>query len=237
MSNDETKLKKTSKNSEITEFLQKVAQTPAVKPAGERGRLVFAMDATASREPTWDTACHIQGQMFQETAALGGLDIQLCYYRGLGEFNASPWLSNSASLLPRMTSVFCLGGHTQIEKVLRHTIAQTRKRRVNAVVFVGDCMEEDVDRLCHLAGELGLLGVPAFIFHEGVDATAERAFKQIARLTRGAYCRLDASSAQQLRDLLSAVAVYAVGGHRALEDFGKRRGGVVLQLTRQVKKG
>lgn len=238
MGNDEqSKLPKKSSHTEVAEFLRKVAATPAVKPTGGRGRLIFAMDATASREPTWDTACHIQGQMFQETAVLGGLDIQLCYYRGLGAFNASPWLSSSPALLRRMTAVFCLGGHTQIEKVLRHTIAETNKKKVNALVFVGDCMEEDLDRLCHLAGQLGLQGVPAFVFHEGGDPIAERAFKQIAHLTRGAYCHFDANSAQQLRDLLSAVAVYAAGGRQALENFGKRKGGVVLQLTHQIDKG
>ncbi|MCI0411120.1 MAG: VWA domain-containing protein [Acidobacteria bacterium] len=222
---------------EIDAFLRRLALTPKVKPAGERGRLIFAMDATASREPTWDRACHIQGQMFQETVALGGLEIQLCHYRGFQEFSASPWLTNSAELLRQMTAVVCLGGYTQIEKVLRHTQKETRRQKVNALVFVGDCMEEDLDRLCQLAGELGILGVPVFLFQEGYDPVAERAFRQIARLTQGAYCRFDANSPQELRDLLSAVAVYAAGGHRALEEFSKSRGGITRQLTHQIQKG
>ncbi len=234
--NERDKLPQRSSGAEVAEFLRKVAATPAPTSV-ERGRLIFAMDATASREPTWDTACQIQGQMFTETTALGGLDIQLCYYRGFGEFEATPWLSNSGDLLARMTGVRCLGGQTQIEKVLRHVITEARMKKVNALVFVGDCMEEDVDELCQLAGELGLLGVPAFIFHEGYEPIAERAFKQIARLTRGAYCHFDASSAQQLRDLLSAVAVYAAGGRRALRDFSQRKGGVILQLTHQIDRG
>lgn len=234
--NERDKLPQRSSGAEVAEFLRKVAATPA-RTSAERGRLIFAMDATASREPSWDTACQIQGQMFTETTALGGLDIQLCYYRGFGEFEATPWLSNSGDLLARMTGVRCLGGQTQIEKVLRHVITEARMKKVNALVFVGDCMEEDVDELCQLAGELGLLGVPAFIFHEGYEPIAERAFKQIARLTRGAYCHFDASSAQQLRDLLSAVAVYAAGGRRALRDFSQRKGGVILQLTHQIDRG
>src|SRR3546814_4619003 len=111
------------------------------------------MDATASREPTWDRACHIQGEMFAETAALGGLDIQLAFYRGFREFKKTGWLSSSAELLRRMTSVSCMGGQTQIERLLKHAIAETKQQRVNALVFVGDCMEEDVDRLCHLRSE------------------------------------------------------------------------------------
>jgi hypothetical protein len=171
---------------EIADFLRQVAATPVSTRPGERGRLIFAMDATASREPTWDRACHIQAQMFQETAALGGLEIQLVFYRGFGEFKASPWLTRSDELLRRMTRVFCLGGQTQIEKVLQRAIVETKTKRVNALVFVGDCMEEDVDRLCHQAGELGVLGVPAFLFHEGGEPVARRAFQQIARLSHGA---------------------------------------------------
>ncbi len=223
-----------SSKSQIDAFVDRVRSMPAVKPGQQRGRLIFAMDATASREPAWDRACQLQGDMFRETAALGGLDIQLCYYRGYGEFEASPWLSSAAALLARMTSVSCRGGHTQIEKVLRQAVEQTRREKVQALVFVGDCMEENVDRLCHLAGELGVLGVPVFLFHEGDDPTAARAFREIARLTRGAYCAFDASSAAQLRDLLSAVAVYAAGGRRALEDFSHKRSEVVRRLTRQL---
>jgi hypothetical protein len=234
MGQDRSKLPQNAASGAVQDFLHKLAATPAPAPGGPRGRLLFGMDATASREPTWDRACHIQAEMFRETAALGGLDIQLAYYRGFRELQKTPWLSNSADLLRRMTAVTCLGGQTQIERLLTHAVAETRRQKVNAVVFVGDCMEEDADRLCHLAGELGLLGVPVFIFHEGGEAVAGSVFRQIARLTNGAYCPFDRSSAQQLRDLLSAVAVYAAGGRKALADYGKRTGGSALLLTRQV---
>lgn len=228
------KLPTASSQADVNQFLRKVAQTPTPGGAEGRGRLIFAMDATASREPTWDIASHIQAEMFKETAALGGLEIQLVYYRGFGECRASPWVSNSADLLRRMTGVFCLAGQTQIAKVLKHTIKETKKRKVAALVFVGDCVEEDIDRLGHLAGQLGLLGVPCFMFHEGRDPVARSAFQQIAKLSGGAFCPFDANSAQQLRDLLSAVAVYAAGGRKALADYGERKGGAILRLTHQV---
>lgn len=234
MGDGRDKLPTRSSQSQVDAFLEKVARTPAVKPAGARGRLVFALDATASREPTWDQACDIQAQMFAETTALGGLDIQLCYYRGFREFQASAWLHRSEDLLARMNEVRCAGGTTQIERVLSHTIAESRKSKVNALVFVGDCMEEDIDRLCRVAGDLGILGVPAFMFHEGGDPAAERTFQEIARLTKGAYCHFDAGSARQLKDLLSAVAVYAAGGRKALEEFSRRRGDAVRRLTHQI---
>jgi hypothetical protein len=237
MTGKDKDLPQKSNRAAIDAFVDKVRSAPVVRPAGERGRLIFAMDATLSREPSWDRACRLQGEMFTETASLGGLDIQLCYYRGFEEFDASPWLSSSKALLERMTRVSCRGGTTQIEKVLRQAIRQTKQKKVQALVFVGDCMEEDADRLCRLAGELGMLGVPAFVFHEGREPAAERTFREIARLTRGAYCAFDASSAAQLRDLLGAVAVYAAGGRKALQDFGSKRSEVVRQLTRQLDGG
>ena len=205
-----------SSGAEITAFVEKLRALPAAAPAAGRGRLIFAMDATASREPTWDKACRIQGEMFEATKTLGGLEIQLVYYRGFDECQASPWLGNADALTRRMTGVACLGGQTQIARVLRHALKEAKRGKVNAVVFVGDCMEEDVDALCRQAGELGLLKVPVFVFHEGEDPVAKRAFKQIARLSGGAYCTFDTRSARALADLLRAVAVYAAGGAKAL---------------------
>ena len=224
-----------SGGADVDAFLRRVAAVPAQVAHGETGRLVFAMDATASREPTWDRACQIQGEMFDATAALGGLAVQLVYYRGFGQCRASAWVKDSRALVRVMTGVHCLGGHTQIRKVLRHALKETQRRRVHALVFVGDSMEEDVDDLCALAGELGLRGVPAFMFHEGPDPATGLAFRQIARLTNGAYLRFDASSARQLKELLGAVAVYAAGGRKALADYGRQRGEAVLQIAHQIK--
>lgn len=222
-----------SSRSEVDAFLKKLSEAP--QPAGQgRGRLIFAMDATASREPRWEQAARIQQAMFLETAALGGLDIQLVYYRGYDECRASKWVRGAEALLRLMRQVSCLGGYTQIGRVLSHAITETRRGRVNAVVFIGDCFEEDADAVCRHAGELGVLHVPVFVFHEGHDPTAARVFPQIAKLSGGAYCRFDASSPNQLRDLLSAVAVYAAGGRKALADFGKARGGAALQLTHDM---
>ena len=235
MAKGERKLPSRAANVQVEAFLNRVAAVPAPAAGGGRGRMIFAMDATASREPSWDHACQIQGEMFAATEGLGGLEIQLVYYRGFGEFRHTKWVTDSRSLVRQMTGVFCLGGHTQIARVLGHAVEESKRRKVDAVVFVGDCMEENVDHLSHIAGELGLLGVPVFVFHEGDEPIAAGAFRQIARLSNGAYCSFDMGSAGQLRALLSAVAVYAAGGRRALEDYGKRAGGAVLQITRQMK--
>jgi len=221
----------------VDSFLQQVRARAPLAPQGDRGRLMFALDATASREPLWDRACHIQAQMFEQTAGLGGLDIQLAYYRGYGEFKAAPWTSRTNELLSVMTAIRCGAGQTQIARVLQHTIKQATHGQVNALVFVGDCVEEDPDILARLAGQLGILAVPVFLFQDGSDPAATKTFAHIAQLTRGAHCRFDAASAAQLRDLLCAVAVYAAGGPKALREFGHSRGGEALRLTRQLYGG
>jgi len=220
---------------DVDAFLRDLQRAPKPSPSGTRGRLIFALDATASREPTWDRACRIQGEMFDTTAALGGLDVKLVFYRGFNECKASRWMSSAADLHRVMRAVSCLGGETQIERVLSHALGETKRQRVGAIVFVGDAMEESVDRLCQLAGELGLSGVPLFLFHEGRDPIAARAFQQMARLSRGAYLRFDLGSADRLKELLGAVAVYAAGGYRALADYSEKKGGEVLRLTAQLR--
>lgn len=227
------KLPEAKGRTDIDSFLDRLASQPVTTAAG-RGRLVFALDATASREATWARAQALHAEMFTAAAALGGLEVQLVYYRGLGECRASGWTDNPDRLLGLLRKVGCIGGETQIRKVLRHALDEAAKGRVHALVFIGDCMEEDVDALCVQAGELGLRGVPAFVFHEGQDATAARAFAQIAKLSGGACCRFDANAPDQLRALLRAVAVFAAGGRKALAELGRREGGVVLQLTHQM---
>jgi hypothetical protein len=234
MSGDKDQLPAKSHSAEIDAFLRDLQRAPPVRPGGGRGRLMFALDATASREPTWDRACRIQGEMFEATAALGGLDVKLVYYRGFNECKASRWMANAADLHRAMRAVSCIGGETQIERVLAHAIAENQKQKLGALVFVGDAMEENVDRLCQQAGELGLKGVPIFLFHEGGDPIAAKAFQQMAKLSRGAYLHFDLASADRLKDLLGAVAVYAAGGYRALTAYGEKKGGEVLRLTSQL---
>jgi hypothetical protein len=216
---------KPSTKSDIDAFLDAAARLPAAASSG-RGRLIFALDATMSRQPTWDIAQNLQGRMFATAAAHGGLEVQLVYYRGFAECKASRFVSEGQSLATLMTRIGVAAGQTQIEKVLRHALAETRKIPVRALVFVGDAMEESLDVLSGLAAEMGLLGVKAFVFQEGRDPVAERAFRKIAMLTGGAYATFDLSAPDRLVALLSAAAAYAAGGRPALEFEARARGAV-----------
>ena len=222
-----------SSGGEVEAFINEVQ---GLAPLGEgRGRMIFAMDATMSRQPTWDLALSLQSEMFSAVKAVGGLNVQLVYFRGFNECRASKWVANTDALAGLMRQVACQGGYTQIRKVLSHARREAQRGKVGALVYVGDCMEENVDELSQLAGELGLLRVPVFLFQEGRDAKAERGFREIARLTRGAYCHFDAGSARQLKELLAAVAVYAAGGRKALRDLSATaKGGAATRLLEQL---
>ncbi len=204
--------------SEIEAFLRAAAEAP--RPGA--GRLIFALDATMSRQPTWDMACGLQGAMFDAAAGVGGLSVQLVYFRGMGECAASKWVGDARRLGAMMARIDCRGGHTQIGRVLAHARRAAEAAPVAALVYVGDAMEEDADALCAKAGELALLGTRAFLFHEGGDPAAGRVFREIARITGGVCLPFDARAAAELRALLAAIAAWAAGGRKALEARGDR---------------
>ncbi|HEX4534623.1 MAG TPA: hypothetical protein VH000_10360 [Rhizomicrobium sp.] len=230
---DKTNLPSSKSSSRaIDAFLKTAAKTPALSQA--KGRLIFAIDATMSRQPTWDRAASIQSDMFEVAQSVGGLAVQLVYFRGSGEFQTSEWTTNAATLAARMSGVGCRAGFTQLRHVLDHAVSEARRTKVGALVYIGDAFEEDADAVANAAGQLALLGVPAFMFHEGHDERAAQMFREIARLTKGVYARFDSGAAKQLRDLLRAAAVYATGGRTALKDYGDRMGGEILRLAKSL---
>jgi hypothetical protein len=206
-------------DSRVDQFLAGLSSRPR-----QRGSLIFALDATASRERTWDAAAQLQALMFAEVAVIGSLDMQLTYFRGMkgvnAECKASNWVSDPMVLAKLMAKIKCETGYTQIGRVLDHVSRETKTRKINAVVYVGDACEEERGQLIALAGDLAQLEVPVFMFQEGRDQEAERRFQEIAEITHGAYHRFDQGSARQLGELLKAVAAFAVGGVVALQKQG-----------------
>jgi hypothetical protein len=221
-----------SSSKDIDAFLSDAARVPALNQV--KGRLIFAIDATMSRQPTWDRAAGIQSEMFHVAQSMGGLAVQLVFFRGAGEFEASPWATSPAALADRMSSVRCRSGLTQLRRVLVHATEEAGRARVGALVYVGDCFEEDADRVAHAAGKLALLGVPAFMFHEGYHPNAEAVFREVARLTKGVYAQFDEGAAKRLKDLLGAAAAYATGGEVALREYGERMGGEMLRIAHSM---
>ena len=202
---------------EVAAFLKR---TRAIQTVTRRqARLIFALDATASREPTWQRARALHGALFDAAASEASLSVQLCYYRGDAEFHASDWFSAPAALLDQMSGVTCSAGLTQISRLLSHAVdAGSTNQPVRALVFVGDACEEPVDVLLSLAGQCRLRQLPLFIFQEGCDEHARAIFKKMAIVSGGATIPLDIDSAKRLRELLKAVSRFARGGIKALQE-------------------
>jgi hypothetical protein len=225
--------------------------------AAQPPRLIFAMDATGSRQPAWDMAVKLQSEMFSAVAN-GGLLVQLVAYMGglplhdggtvVGSRDgtptvaggkpvdknparliAGPFTSSSDVLGALMRKVVCRVGYTQLARVLRHAISTHRKTPIKAMVIVGDAAEHDGGRqggeveqdrtedVLALAHQLGRAGVPVFMFQEGENKNAREAFQAIAKATKGAYAPFSEGSADQLKELLKAVATFAVSGVEGLK--------------------
>lgn len=215
----------------VDAFLREAGSLAPVAAGADQGRLIFALDATMSRQPTWDLACSVQAGMFDATARIGGLAVQLVYFRGFRECRSSRWVSDPRALTQIMTGLRCQGGLTQIERVLRHVRKSAQERRIAAFIYVGDAMEEQVDTLCALAGELGVMGIKGFFFQEGDDPAATAAFAEMARLTGGAHERFDAAAPGALESLLRAAAAYAAGGMAALQKLAHGDSGAQRLIT------
>jgi hypothetical protein len=198
----------TQPSQRVAAFLERVQTS-------HRGRIAFVIDATASRERTWDNAAQLQSEMFNEAAKLGGLEMQVTYFRGLDEVKSSSWASDARDLQHFMGRIRCETGRTKYARAFAHVRQEHRRQAINAVIAVGDMLEEEPRALYDAVGGLG---VPCFCFQEGNDVDLRRAFQELARLTNGAYHAFDSGSIAQLRELLRAVAAFAVGGLTALAD-------------------
>jgi hypothetical protein len=191
----------------VEEFLQK-QRVPV--------RIAIVIDATQSRKATWDNAAQLQAEMFSEAAKLGGLEMQVIYFRGADEVGASAWTSDARELQQMMTSIRCQSGHTKYARAFDRVRREHARQPINAVVVIGDALEETPATLFDAVTGLG---VPFFCFQERTDPEVRRAFQEVARLTKGAYCTFDTGAIAQLRDLLRAVAAFATGGLTALSDL------------------
>jgi hypothetical protein len=217
----------------VEDFLLRArAVTPAAATTAVQ-RLLFAIDATASRQPTWDLASELHAELFAEVERLGHVAVQLVYFRGLADFRASPWLTTPAELRTRMLEVTCAGGRTQIVRVLRHATEEAARAPVRALIYIGDAFEESLPALLDVAGQLALRNLPVLVFQEGHQPAASEAFAALAARTRGAHVQFDPGSAAALRELLAAAVCFAMGGRAALLDYARaaRLGGARALLA------
>jgi hypothetical protein len=192
------------------------AEPPADTGMPNRPRLVFAVDATASREPAWAAARQVTDALVK--ALPGELDVALAVHGGSRVHTFTAFTSDAATLRDRAAGVACQAGLTRLLPIL---FASLKQPAVRVIIYIGDVFEESVSNGRRLADDLGQQGTKLIVLHDTSDPAARRdaeMFWDLAKRTGGCVLPFDANAPGRLRDLLSAVAVYAVGGEKLLRE-------------------
>jgi hypothetical protein len=200
------------------------AEPPAETGTPVRPRLVFAVDATASREPAWAAARKVTDALVK--ALPGALDVALAVHGGSRVHTFTAFTNDAATLRDRAAGVACEAGLTRLLPILS---ASMKRPGVRVVVYIGDVFEESLVQGRRLADAMGGQGggqgagqgIKLIVLHDTSDPSARRdaeVFWDLAKRTGGCVLPFDASASGRLRDLLSAVAVYAVGGEKLLRE-------------------
>ena len=202
-----------------------VADAPDEAPT--RPRLVFAFDATASREPAWATARQVTDALVK--ALPGELDVALAVHGGSTLHTFTEFTADARTLRDRAAGIGCIAGFTRMLPILARSL---KRPGVRVVVYIGDVFEESLGRGRNLADAMGRRGMKLIVLHDTSDAAARghaEIFLDLARRTGGCVLPFDASAPAKLRELLAAVAVFAVGGRALLEEkSGHMPGALVL---------
>ena len=134
-----------------------------------------------------------------------------------------------------MEKIDCRGGHTQIGKILAHAKRENEAKKCRRWSSSAMPWRSRSTISAPRPANWACSASRRSCFQEGGDAVAEQAFREIARLSRGAYCRFDISAAHELAELLRAVAAYAAGGMKALADLKARHNSGAVKLLAQLR--
>ncbi|MCD8566387.1 MAG: VWA domain-containing protein [Alphaproteobacteria bacterium] len=199
-------------NQRVLAALEK-AQTRVGTGATYNGRVGFIIDATGSRESTWNEAQKIQTDMFSSVAGKGGLKLKLTHFGG-STLSVHEWMDDPNAVASKMKEVSCMLGLTQIIKALEAFLVDNPKEAASSIILVGDSFEENIEELGPFCEKLKNQGTKVFSFLEGDDLQAKQAFSMLSEKTGGAFAVFGKD--MPLEDLCQGVALMAVGGTAAL---------------------
>ncbi len=211
------------------------AEPPATSGTVARPRLVFAVDATASREPAWAAARQVTDSLVK--ALPGELDVALAVHGGSIVHTFTAFTADATTLRDRAAGVSCMAGLTRLLPILATSLKQ---QSVRVIVYIGDVFEENLPHGRRLADSLGAQGTKLIVLHDTAAGSARQdaeVFWDLAKRTGGCVLPFDSSAPGKLRDILSAVAVYAVGGEKLLRERRHALPGAVALLQHLDKRG
>jgi len=200
-----------------------VGTAPAA-PTARRPRLVFAVDATASREATWRSAQKITARMFGVIP--DALDVALAVHGGDDVHTFTEFSADVDVFRKQAAAVRCETGTTRLCEIMARTLDAGG---VRVMSYIGDAFEEDADEVLELADRFRLRGIQAVMLSDDADPEALAVFRQIAERTGGAVLDFRTGDTVLMGELLAGVATLAIGGRKLLE--AQHTAGARLLLT------
>ena len=170
-----------------------VSPAPHIPPAlrEERARLVFAVDATASRSAAWEAAKQLTDILFE--AIPGKLDVALAVHGGGRVHTFTAFTADAGRLRDMAMGIRCRSGDTRLIDILARAVREKPK----VVVYIGDCFEESQREAVSVAEQLKAQGTRVIFLRDGNDRTAARVFPKLAALTGGAVLRVVSAKARR----------------------------------------
>jgi hypothetical protein len=206
------------------------AQSVSMRP-----RLVFGFDATVSRRDAWDTARQVTDALL--LALPNELDVALAVHGGSKLHTFSAFTADARTLRDLAAGIDCIAGETRMLPILAESL---KHPAVRVVVYTGDVFEENPEEGRKLADMMAARGIKLVVLHDGSHDEARRfadVFHDLTRRTGGCVLPFDANAPDKLRDLLAALAVFAVGGTTLLRKKRNELPGAPLLLAHLDKGG
>ena len=190
------------------------------KESTRPSRIGFLVDATGSRNKTWERAQGIQSKMFRAAHGIKAIKLRLVHFGG-NRLTTRDWEDDTKSVAAHMAAVRCRAGLTQILEGLQTFIDEAPEDRASAIILIGDYFEECSTQAKITSVRLKDMGIKVYSFIEGNDHTAQTVFRNLAEVTDGRFARFGEDL--PLADLCQGVALLASGGRKALRQLGNKK--------------
>lgn len=217
--------------------LDRIRSAKAAKPlAGSRAapvveqrpRLVFGVDATASRQPAWESAQRITDRMFD--AIPGALDVALAVHGGSRVHTFTQFSSDVGLFRGKAAAVRCMAGETKLCDLMERAL---ESGGVRVMSYIGDAFEESREMALALADRFRARGIRLVILADQPSPATLEFFQQLVARAGGAVLDFRAEQLDVMGEVLEGVAALAVGGRKLLAGRGTAGARLLLEGLRE----
>ena len=148
-------------------FVERLRRLPSSRVAPARSTRV-ALDATASRQATWDLADPCAGEMSSRPPRRRARRAARVLH-GFGGSSPSAWVRDAAEFVRLMRTVAASPARPRSRACCCHAAQEARRSRCRLWCSSATASRRIVDGSGRLAGNSESFGLRAFMFHEGRD--------------------------------------------------------------------